>query len=146
MKNQTNQINKELYKVDLFLLKLLPIIMVISHIIASYGAIFKVVSGAAIIIQIVSHYLGLVIAPIAFMYISSHVFQFCNYHRMFIHYIAVIELMNVTNWYFRIPITNELYNGIQVTITIVFAILAIIMYIKKRRQIRLCKKENPSLA
>ena len=131
---------KELYKVDLFLLKLLPVIMVISHIIASYGAIFKVVSGAAIIIQIVSHYLGLVIAPIAFMYISSHVFQFCNYHRMFIHYIAVIELMNVTNWYFRIPITNELYNGIQVTITIVFAIIALIMYIKKRRQIRLCNK------
>ena len=139
-----NQLNKELYKVDLFLLKLLPVIMVISHIIASYGAIFQVVSGAAIIIQIVSHYLGLVIAPIAFMYISSHVFQFCNYHRMFIHYIAVIELMNVTNWYFRIPITNELYNGIQVTITIVFAILALVMYIKKRRQIRLCKKENPT--
>ena len=131
---------KELYKIDLFLLKLLPVIMVISHIIASYGAIFKVVSGAAIIIQIVSHYLGLVIAPIAFMYISSHVFQFCNYHRMFIHYIAVIELMNVTNWYFKIPITNELYNGIQVTITIIFAILALIMYIKKRRQIRLCNK------
>lgn len=139
-----NQLNKELYKVDLFLLKLLPVIMVISHIIASYGAIFQVVSGAAIIIQIVSHYLGLVIAPIAFMYISSHVFQFCNYHRMFIHYIAVIELMNVTNWYFKIPITNELYNGIQVTITIVFAILALVMYIKKRRQIRLCKKENPT--
>ena len=135
---------KELYKVDLFLLKLLPVIMVISHIIASYGAIFKVVSGAAIIIQIVSHYLGLVIAPIAFMYISSHVFQFCNYHRMFIHYIAVIELMNVTNWYFQLPITNELYNGIQVTITIVFAILALVMYIKKRRQIKLCKKENPT--
>lgn len=134
------QLNKDLYKVDLFLLKLLPVIMVISHIIASYGAIFQVVSGAAIIIQIVSHYLGLVIAPIAFMYISSHVFQFCNYHRMFIHYIAVIELMNVTNWYFRIPITNELYNGIQVTITIVFAILALVMYIKKRRQIRLCNK------
>ena len=133
-------LNKDLYKVDLFLLKLLPVIMVISHIIASYGAIFKVVSGAAIIIQIVSHYLGLVIAPIAFMYISSHVFQFCNYHRMFIHYIAVIELMNVTNWYFQLPITNELYNGIQVTITITFAILALIMYIKKRRQIRLCNK------
>lgn len=135
-----NQLNKDLYKVDLFLLKLLPMIMVVSHIIASYGAIFQVVSGVAIIVQIVSHYLGLVIAPIAFMYISSHVFQFCNYHRMFIHYIAVIELMNVTNWYFRIPITNELYNGIQVFITITFAILALIMYIKKRRQIRLCNK------
>lgn len=131
---------KELYKIDLFLLKLLPVVMVISHIIASYGAIFQINTGIEIIIQIISHYLGLVIAPIAFMYVSSHVFQFCNYHRMFIHYIAVIELMNVTNWYFKIPITNKLYNEIQVTITIVFAIIAIIMYIKKRRQIRLCNK------
>ena len=136
--------NKQLYKVDLFLLKLLPVIMVISHIIASYGAIFKVVSGAAIIIQIVSHYLGLVIAPIAFMYISSHVFQFCNYHRMFIHYIAVIELMNVTNWYFKVPISNLLWNSIQDVITIGFFIAAIIMYIKKRRQTKLCKNAEPS--
>ena len=37
-----NQLNKDLYKVDLFLLKLLPVIMVVSHIIASYGAIFQV--------------------------------------------------------------------------------------------------------
>ena len=136
--------NKNLYKVELFLLKLLPIIMAISLLIAKYGAYLQVTSGLLIVIQIISHYLGLVIAPLAFMYISSYVFKFCNYHRMFIHYIAIIELMNTTNWYFRIPISNELYILIQDIITIIFIIITAIMYIKKRRQIRLCKKPEPS--
>ena len=133
------ELNKSLYKVNIFLLKLLPMLMCAGLIIASYGATFQINSGFEIGLQIVSHYLGLVIAPIAFMYISSYVFRFCNYHRMFIHYIAVIELMNVTNWYFKIPISNELYNSIQHWITIIFGILIIRMYIKKRRQIKLCK-------
>lgn len=136
--------NKDLYKIELFLLKLLPIIMAISFIIAQYGACFQINEGLTLIIQIVSHYLGLVIAPLAFMYISSYLFHFCNYHRMFIHYVATMELMNVTNWYFKIPISNELYNEIQKIITIIFAIITIVMYIKKRKQIRLCKKPEPS--
>lgn len=135
---------KNLYKLDLFLLKLLPIIMAISHIIATYGATIQANEDVILTIQIISHYLGLVIAPVAFMFISSHVFQFCNYHRMFMYYIITIDLMNVTNWYFYIPISNELYMRIQDIITIVFLSIALIMYIKKRKQIRLCKKPEPS--
>lgn len=134
-------LNKRLYKVNLFLLKLLPVIMCAGYLIASYGATFQITTGFGIILQIVSHYLGLVLAPMVFMYISSYIFKFCNYHRMFIHYILTMNLMNVTNWYFRIPISNELYNSIQHWITIVFALLAIGMYIKKRRDLRICKKE-----
>lgn len=140
--NKEVVINKNLYKVDLFLLKLLPMIMCGSYLIASYGATFQITIGFGIVLQIVSHYLGLVLAPIAFMYISSYVFKFCNYHRMFIHYIAVIELMDVTNWYFKVPISNQLWNGIQDIITIAFIIITIFMYIRKRRQLKLCK--NPT--
>lgn len=135
---------KDLYKVDLFLLKLLPVIMAISHLIAMYGCNIQANEGIVLTIQIVSHYLGLVLAPLLFIYISSRVFQFCNYHRMFIYYVATLDIMNVTNWYFRIPISNELYMKIQDVITIVFLSIALVMYIKKRRQIRLCKKPKPS--
>lgn len=48
--------------------------------------------------------------------------------------------MNVTNWYFKVPISNLLWNGIQDVITIVFFTIAGILYLKKRRQIRLCNK------
>jgi len=135
---------KELYKIDLFLLKLLPIVMAFSYIIAQYAALFKIGSGLILVLQIVTHYLGLLLAPMMFMLISSKVFQFCNYHRMFIYYILVIQLMNITNWYFKIPISNLAYNVTQDIITVGFLLTALIMYIKKRRQIRLCKNAEPS--
>lgn len=136
--------NKELYKADLFLLKLLPMIMAFSYMIAQYAALLNIGSGFILVLQIVTHYLGLLMAPMMFMLISSKVFQFCNYHRMFIYYILVIQLMNITNWYFKIPISNLAYNVTQDVITVGFLLTALIMYIKKRRQIKLCKNAEPS--
>ena len=136
--------NKELYKVDLFLIKLLPMIMAFSYMIAQYAALLNIGSGFILVLQIVTHYLGLLLAPMMFMLISSKVFQFCNYHRMFIYYILVIQLMNITNWYFKIPISNLAYNVTQDIITVGFLLTALIMYIKKRRQIKLCKNAEPS--
>ena len=133
----------ELYKADLFLLKLLPFIMAVGHVISTYCSLLELNTGIIFAMQIISHYLGLVLAPMMFMYISSKVFQFCNYHRMFIHYILILELMNVTNWYFKVPISNLLWNSIQDAITIGFFIAAIVMYIKKKRQAKLCKTNNP---
>lgn len=133
-------ITKELYKIDLFLLKLLPMIMAFSYMIAQYAALLNIGSGIILVLQIVTHYLGLLMAPMMFMLISSKVFQFCNYHRMFIYYILVIQLMNITNWYFKIPISNLAYNVTQDVITVGFLLTALIMCIKKRRQIRLCNK------
>lgn len=135
---------KELYKVDLFLLKLLPMIMAFSYIVAQYAALFNIGSGPIFVLQVVTHYLGLLLAPMMFMLISSKVFQFCNYHRMFIYYILVIQLMNITNWYAKIPISNFAYNMTQDVITVGFLLTALIMYIKKRRQIKLCKNAEPS--
>ena len=131
---------KELYKIDLFLLKLLPMIMAFSYMIAQYAALLNIGSGFILVLQIVTHYLGLLLAPMMFMLISSKVFQFCNYNRLFIYYILVIQLMNITNWYFKIPISNLAYNVTQDIITVGFLLIALIMYIKKRRQIRLCNK------
>lgn len=135
---------KELYKVDLFLLKLLPMIMAFSYIIAQYAAFFNIGSGPIFVLQVVTHYLGLLLAPMTFMLISSKVFQFCNYHRIFIYYILVIQLMTITNWYSKIPISNFAYNVTQDIITVGFLLTALIMYLKKRRQIRLCKNAEPS--
>jgi hypothetical protein len=135
---------KELYKIDLFLLKLLPMIMAFSYMVAQYAALFNIGSGPIFVLQVVTHYLGLLLAPMMFMLISSKVFQFCNYHRMFIYYILVIQLMNITNWYFKIPISNLAYNVTQDVITVGFLLTALIMYIKKRREIKLCKNAEPS--
>lgn len=92
------------------------------------------------ILQVIIHLIGLVIAPISFMYISSYVFQFCNYHRMFIHYITLSELIDVIDYYFNIPLSDIIMSKIRLIVGIVFLIIAIIMYIKKRKEIRIFKK------
>lgn len=130
---------KDLYKIDLFLLKLLPVIMALSCAtnLVSYYFNFN--------LQIITHYVGLVIAPLSFIYLSSRVFKFCNYHRMFIYYVALEELLLITDWYFNIPIADDSMRIIQLIITGIFLFITTIMYIKKRKQIRLCnKKPEPS--
>lgn len=130
--------NKDLYKVTLFILKLLPMIMAFSYM--SIGLCAWLGVGW----QIFAHYIGLVITPITFMYICSYLFKFCNYHRVFLHYVAITELVNITDWYFKIPVSNTVMGIIHLIITVVFLITFVIMYIRKQRQIKICNKNAES--
>lgn len=125
---------KRLYKINLFLLKFLPAIMAISYLLNTQVVLMNT------IFQIIIHCVGLVIAPILFMYLSSIIFNFCNYHRMFLHYITLSEIIDVIDYYFYIPVPDVIINKIRLIIGIIFLTIAIIMYIKKRKEIRIFKK------
>ena len=46
---------------------------------------------------------GMSLIPLVFMYISSYVFRFCEYHRIFLHYIAINDIINIYEnhiWHF----------------------------------------------
>lgn len=126
-------LNKRLYKLTLIILKALPPIMGVAYFLNFLCAYFGNVIVA--IFQVLLHYLGLVITPLLFMLISSYVFKFCNYHRMFIYYIAVDELLLITDWYFKLPISNKAICIIHFAISVIFFVIAIGMYIKKRKTI-----------
>lgn len=113
---------KYLYKLTLATLKVLPVIMAFSLLLNTICAFFSIG------LQVITHYLGLVIAPLLFMYLTSYVFKFCNYHRIFIHYIAVVELLNITDWYIGIPLSNSAICIVHFIISAVFLLTAIIMY------------------
>lgn len=49
-------------------------------------------------IPILASIAGMSLIPLIFMYISSYVFKFCEYHRMFLHYIAVNDIINIYGW------------------------------------------------
>lgn len=123
--------SKSLYKVTLFSLKLLPAVMAISFFINTLCVYFP--SGVAVI----THFLGITMAPLIFMYIASYVFRFCSYHRIFIHYVAIIELLNIIDWYIGIPISNDVICIVHFVITGIFFILALVLYIKKKREDKL---------
>lgn len=92
--------NKSLYKIELYLLKVMPMLL------ASIYLINTVLSYYDIIIPALSYIGGLSLIPLVFMYISSYVFRFCSYHRMFLHYIVINDLINLADYYYTLPISD----------------------------------------
>ena len=109
------------HKLMIYCLKILPVIMTIAYLLNTIGAFI----GKEF--QIITHYIGL-LSPIIFMYISSCVFKFCSFHRLFIYYVAIVELLRVLDWYFRNP--NQI--GFQLVITGILLLGIVIHYIKKK--------------
>lgn len=120
--------SKTLYKITLLTLKMLPMIMSFSYL------IMFVLANTIEDWVIIPHILGTVIAPLAFVYLTSYVFKFCAFHRMFIHYYAFVELLNVTDYYVRIPISDEAITLLHDSVTIIFLISVVITYIIKYKK------------
>ena len=139
MTNETSLRSKALYKITLYVLKMLPMIMAFSYL------IMFVLANTVESFVIIPHIIGTVIAPLVFVYLTSYVFRFCAFHRLFIHYYAFVELLNVTDYYIRIPISDAAITFILDSVTIVFLILAVIMYIykyKKDKCLKLCNNKE----
>jgi hypothetical protein len=120
--------SKTLYKITLLTFKMLPMIMSFSYL------IMFVLANTVEDWVIIPHILGTVIAPLAFVYLTSYVFKFCAFHRMFIHYYAFVELLNVTDYYVRIPISDEAITLLHDSVTIIFLISVVITYIIKYKK------------
>ena len=66
---------------------------------------------------------------ISFLYIASYAFMFCAYHRMFLHYIVLISILNYIDYKYTIPLGIREMITIQSIIAIIF--LFIILYLKQ---------------
>ena len=135
-------LNKSLYKTELVFLKLLLPIMGLSYAVTSCASFIPFAINPYI--QIIAHFFGMFLAPMIFMLISSYVFKFCEYHRLFIYYIIVDELLRQIDWYFRLPISNESMYKIHVWLTAVFVIAFIILFIYKKYKsnLKVCKDDT----
>jgi hypothetical protein len=61
---------------------------------------------------------------------------------MFIHYYAFVDLLNVTDHYIRIPISDEVITTLHDSVTIVFLALVVITYIIKIKKDKCLKQCN----
>jgi hypothetical protein len=120
-----NIIDKDLYKFTIYILKILPMIMSFSYLV-----MFLLFNYAERYV-IIPHIIGTVIAPLLFLYLTSYVFKFCFYHRIFLHYYAFISILNVFDHYICIPLSTGVITFIHDSITILFLITVIFLYYKK---------------
>ena len=95
--------SKLLYKIELRLLKIIPMILAFMALLNSILSYFN------IDLYILSYIGGISIFTMVFLYLSSYVFKFCEYHRMFLHYVVITWIINIINYYIGIPINDLEY-------------------------------------
>jgi hypothetical protein len=132
-KHSTESPRRELHLAALGLIKWVPALMAFALVANNNMAITKTFPGEfGHALHCAAHVIGLVLLPVVMLYVVSFTFRFCNYHRMFIHYILVEELINTADWYYDIPVSDETMATIHAKITSVFLFLAIILFFRKR--------------
>ena len=95
--------NKLLYKIELCLVKVVPMIYALLSLLNTTLSYFNI---EAVILS----YIGSVsLVTLLLLYVTSYVFKFCEYHRMFIHYTTVTWILNIIDLYIGISINDLEY-------------------------------------
>lgn len=120
--------SKTLYKVEIGLLKIIPMILAgiyLSNTILSYFLDIDLI--------ILSYIGGISLLPLIFLYLSSYVFRFCIYHRVFLHYISINELILILDTHIGLPISDLEYFCLQMSIFGISLFLFLYLYVKSNK-------------
>ena len=117
-------INKLCYKLFIIILKYIPMIIALCYILNTVTAML------GIYIEPLSNIAGMSLLTWVFLYIATYVFRFCIYHRMFLWYILIDDLLNIADYYYELPI--ETGNILMLHNSIIGVFLFIILYLYVR--------------
>lgn len=111
--------NKRMYKLELICVKYIPILIalitLIDNILYYYDIDFELINYVA----------GTSFLTMIPMYISSYVYKFCEYHRMFLHYIVVNKVVVMIDLYIGIPLGDFMLLVLYLIMAGIFASLAL---------------------
>lgn len=119
--------DKLLYRMELGLLKILPMLVALIYFINILLSLF------GIDLVILSYIGGISFIPLIFMYLSSYVFKFCEYHRMFLHYIVLDNIISIIDLYIGIPVSTKWIILIHIILFGICLFVILYLYLKSRR-------------
>lgn len=111
--------NKTMYKLEVLSVKYIPIT------IAGVVLLNSILSYFDIYVTWLDYIAGTSLLTLVPMYISSYVFKFCGYHRMFINYIVAHKLVETIDMYIGIPVTDLMLLFIYLILAGIFAFIII---------------------
>jgi len=114
------KLQNSLYKIELHCIKIIPILIAINSFTDT------ILSYCGIEGNILSYINGLLVW--LFLYLSSFVFKFCSYHRMFLYYILVIGIINVIDYEIGIPLGFRDMVGLQLILAGIFIFTTLYLY------------------
>lgn len=120
--------SKRLYKIELLMLKLIPMILAFTALLNSILSYF------GIDLYILSYIGGISIFTMVFLYLSSYVFKFCEYHRMFLHYVVITWIINIIDYCIGIPVTDLEYLCLQMIVAGVSLFIILYLYVKHNKR------------
>lgn len=114
-------LSKYLYKIELFSIKVIPMVIAFLYLLNTTLSYF----------DIDAYYLSYAVMFlfIGFLYISSFVFKFCTWHRLFIHYISLNLILNIIDYYYGLPLSDRDLFILYMMITCIFIFLLLILKI-----------------
>lgn len=125
---EANLKSKALYKIQLYLLKVIPMVMAFVCLLNSTLSYFD------IDLPVLSYIVGNSLFTIIYFYITSYVFRFCFYHRMFMHYTTITWLLNIVDLYIGIPIGDLPYLLVQLIIAGISLFIILYLYVKNHKK------------
>lgn len=121
--------SKTLYKIELGLLKVIPMVLALTALLNSILSYF------GIDLYILSYIGDVSIFTMLFLYLSSYVFKFCEYHRMFLHYIVSTWIINIIDYYVGIPISDLEYLCLQMIIAGISLFIILYLYVRSHKKL-----------
>ena len=119
MTTEEKSINKRLCKITVWALKVIPMLLSFLLILNTVLSFYAIPCDALSMIG------GISLLPLLFLYLASYVFRFCRYHRMFLHYLLVTEVLNIIDFYSPIPVDDRMMFGIYLSIAGIFLFLVL---------------------
>lgn len=118
------------YRLFLYLLKIIPMLV------AGISLANTILSIVGIDLVILS-YIGCVsFLTLAFIYFASYVFRFCEYHRMFLHYVVVNNVINTLDYYFYFNVSARTLICFNIVLAGIFLFIILKLKLKHDRHIK----------
>ena len=118
---------RRLYKSVIVAIRIIPMLL------AAVALLNTVLSYFGIDAPILSYIGGVSLFPLVFLYLSSYAFRFCEYHRMFLHYVSVNWILNIYDYYIGIPVSEKGIFMLYTIITCIFLFLILYYHQKCRK-------------
>ena len=110
----------------LLVLKVIPMLLALTDIIGMMLDFFGKDS------SVLSFIGGVSVLPLIFLYLASYVFRFCEYHRMFLHYIVANNVLTYTDYYIGLPVDNVVLFMLHIVLIGIFLFLVLYFYRRER--------------
>ena len=84
-------------------------------------------------IEPLSNIAGVSLLTSIFLYLASIAFEFCSYHRMFLWYILMDDILNIVDYYWSIPISTDNLIRVHNILAGITLFVVLILYVKSNK-------------